>query len=174
MAWRRRRRNAWKGLAAGVIGGLVASGAMTPVHMISSKFSKDNKKPQRFGRDLESEQEEDATVKVASVVSEQTVGHGVSPEKKKVAGAAVHFAFGALVGGMYGVAAEFLPAVAIAYGIPFGTAVWLGAHVFCVPALKLSKPVTENTLPQEASEVAAHVVYGASAEGIRRLVRKRL
>src|SRR5262245_43404120 len=38
------------------------------------------------------------------------------------------------VGALYGAAAEIVPRVRMALGLPFGAAVWLGAHVIAVPA----------------------------------------
>ena len=43
-----------------------------------------------------------------------------------------------MVGALYGAAAEIVPRVTTAFGLPFGVAVWLGAHVIVVPALGLA------------------------------------
>jgi uncharacterized membrane protein YagU involved in acid resistance len=99
--------------------------------------------------------------------------HALAEEEKKAAGTAVHYGFGASVGGVYGVVAEMTPLVTRGGGVPFGTAVWLGAHVIVVPALGLSSPVTRSPLPKEVVELAAHFVYGAVTELIRRLLRTR-
>ena len=56
-------------------------------------------------------------------------------------------------------------------GTAFGAAVWMGAHVIVVPALGLSRPVTQSSAAQEATEFGAHVLYGTTAEGIRQLLR---
>jgi hypothetical protein len=96
----------------------------------------------------------------------------LQPEEKKPASYAVHYAFGTTVGGLYGIAAELKPAVATAAGAPFGAAVWLGAHEIAVPALKLGKPPTREPLPLQAVEFASHVVYGVTADAVRRLVHR--
>ena len=75
-----------------------------------------------------------------------------------MAGAAVHCGFGAGAGGVYGAVAEILPRVTKGGGVPFGTAVWLGAHVIMVPSLGLSRPATQSPLPKEVAELAAHFV----------------
>ncbi len=150
----------WKGLGAGLIGGLVASFAMGSFHSLASKLM-DGAAPEG----------EDSTIKTASAISEGIAQHKLTPEQKKIAGPAVHFGFGGMTGAAYGVAAELIPEVTTGYGVPFGTAVWLGAHVITVPALGLSKPITESSMPKEATELAAHFLYGAVTELCRRWLR---
>ena len=82
--------------------------------------------------------------------------------------------FGANVAAIYGTTAELAPLVSTGWGIPFGAAVWLGAHVITVPALGLSEPITHSAPRAEAVEFGAHLVYGAVAEGLRRFLRRRL
>ena len=122
---------------------------------------------------VESAKEEDSTVKAAAAISEGVFRHALAEEEKKAAGTAMHYGFGASVGGVYGAVAEMTPLVTRGGGVPFGTAVWLGAHVIVVPALGLSRPVTQSRLPKEIAELAAHFVYGAVTELIRRLIRTR-
>jgi putative membrane protein len=57
----------------------------------------------------ESRQDEDSTVKTASAISEGVFRHALTEDEKKVAGPAVHYAFGAGVGGVYGALAEMAP-----------------------------------------------------------------
>ncbi|MGI8991788.1 MAG: DUF1440 domain-containing protein [Bryobacteraceae bacterium] len=152
----------WKGLGAGLIGGLIASFAMGQVHSVATKI---------MGGEREGE---DSTVKTASAISEGVFNHKLTPERKKFAGPAVHFGFGGIVGAAYGAAAELIPEVTSGYGVPFGTAVWLGAHVIMVPALGLSKPVTESSMAHEATELAAHFLYGGVTELCRQWLRKSI
>jgi putative membrane protein len=163
---RRKRKSVWRGLVSGLAGGAVASLAMAQFHsLITKKWVKPPK---------EQEKEEDSTVKAASAVSEGVFNHRLQRQEKKPASSAVHYAFGAAVGGLYGAAAEWKPAVAIAAGTPFGAAVWLGAHEIAVPALKLSKPPTQEPLSMHAVEFASHLIYGVTADAVRRLVRRML
>lgn len=153
----------WIGLGAGLAGGLIASVAMTPVPMAAAKI--DGSGPP---------QGEDATVKTASAISEGLFRHKLTDYQKQMAGPLVHFGFGAKIGALYGAMAEVYPAVTAGFGVPFGAAVWLGAHVIMVPALGLSKPATQSPVSQEATELAAHLVYGAVTEFCRRLIRQRI
>jgi hypothetical protein len=43
-----------------------------------------------------------------------------------------------------------------------------------VPALVFSESVTESAPDAELTEFGAHLVYGAVAEGLRRLLRRRV
>jgi len=155
--------NPRKGLLAGAVGGLIACFAMSQFH---SSF-----------QNLESsdqDKQEDSSVKTASAVSETIFHHKLTPQQKKTAGPAVHYGFGASIATFYGAAVEILPVLRTGWGMPFGVAVWLGAHVITVPAVGLSEPVTRSTPGREAVEFGAHLVYGAVVEIVRRLLRNRV
>lgn len=158
------RGDAWKGLKAGLLAGVVAAWAMGQFHALLM-----NRPRMPAPR---SSKEEDSTVKTAARISEGVFHHTLTAEEKEVAGSLVHYAFGASVGGTYGAVAEAVPVITRGAGVPLGAAVWLGAHVIAVPALGLSKPVTRSSFSDEAVELAAHVVYGAVAELVRRMIRK--
>lgn len=153
--------NLWKGLLAGALGGLIASFAMSEFYSLlphAESYSQPDK--------------EDSTVRTASAISQTVFHHELTPDRKTIAGAAVHYAFGTIMAAEFGVLVEFCGATRFGWGLPFGVAVWLGAHVITVPALGLSEPVTRAAPAAEAAEFAAHLVYGAVVEGVRRALRK--
>jgi hypothetical protein len=76
------------------------------------------------------------------------------------------------MGALYGALAERAPVSSRGFGLPFATALWVGADEVAVPALGLSKRPAEDPISTHASALAAHWVYGAIAEGVRRAVRK--
>ena len=154
--------NLWRGLLAGAIAGLAGSFVMSQFHSMFPKVESSQK------------QEEDSTVKTASAVSERIFHHQLTPHEKQLAGPAVHYAFGSSVAAAYGAAVEAEPFLRIGKGLPFGVAVWLGAHVITVPALGLSPSVTASPPRQEAIEFGAHLLYGATVEAIRRFIRTRM
>jgi putative membrane protein len=162
-----REPSVWKGVVAGLAGGLAASFAMGPVHQYASKLSAARGRSTAI-------KGEDATVKAAESVTKAVADHPLNAKEKKIAGPLVHFAFGGGMGAAYGAVAEYWPVVESAVGLPFGAAVWLGAHAGAVPALGLSKPVTKSDPTSESAEAAAHLVYGAVTEMVRRGVRKLL
>lgn len=156
---RYRSRVGWKGLLAGAAGGLIASFAMV-------KFSS------LFMSGSNSEQgQEDSTVRAASAIVKALFHHELRPEQKVAAGPVIHYLFGSTMGATYGVLVEFWDEARTGWGLPFGAVVWLGAHVIVVPAFGLSKPITRNAPSAEAIEGAAHLVYGAMLESVRRSIR---
>jgi len=152
--------NLWKGLLAGALGGLIASFAMSEFYSLILS-AESNSEPGK----------EDSTVKAASAISQMVFHHVLTPDQKTIAGPALHYAFGMTMAGAYGVLVEFWDAARLGCGLPFGIAVWLGAHVITVPALGLSQPITRNAIASEAVEGAAHLVYGAVVEGLRGSLR---
>jgi putative membrane protein len=153
-----------RGAVVGLVGGLLAAGAMSIAHRILADLSPPAQSPP-------SAEPEDSTVKVASAAT-RLVGYRLAEDQKAVAGSVVHYAFGAGVGAVYGAAAEIVPRVTTAFGLPFGVAVWLGAHVVAVPALGLAEPPTRQPIGKEAKEFGLHLVYGAVTELVRRLLRR--
>jgi putative membrane protein len=183
----RNEPDVWKGAAAGLIGGFVASWMMNQFQAAWSKATEGFEKPhgvpsmqpseeQHPGQSSEQNQEnqDDATVKAARAISEGIFGRELKEHEKKAAGAAVHYAFGTATAGFYGAVAEFEPEVTCGAGLPFGAAFWLVADETAVPLLGLSKPPTEYPVSTHAYALASHLVYGLTAELVRRAVRKAL
>jgi uncharacterized membrane protein YagU involved in acid resistance len=157
----------WRGIVAGLVGGTIAAGAMSLVHrglvgLISAT--------QPSAPATKEQEGEDATVRVADGITRWLLGRALPEEKKPLASNIVHFAFGASVGGLYGGVATVAPRVTLAHGVPFGVAVWLGAHVIMVPALGLAPPLPRQPPAKEALECVLHLVYGAVTEVVRRLL----
>jgi putative membrane protein len=160
----------WRGILAGLVGGAVAAGAMSVAHKSVAGMStgaRQQKPPTQ-------EQDEDATVKVADGITRSLLRRPLPEDKKPLAGNAVHYAFGATVGALYGGVADVVPRVTTAVGLPFGVAVWLGAHVITVPALGLAEPPTRLPRSKEGLEFVLHLVYGTVTEIVRRLIRHAL
>jgi hypothetical protein len=161
-----------KGLAAGVLGGLVASLAMEQFQTLWTKASQKLQEAQ--GRKTKSSRAKPTTVKAADVISEQVFGHKVPKKKQKLAGEAVHYAMGATSAALYGAIAEVAPAVTAGEGLGFGLAVWLAVDELSLPALGLSKPPAKVPFSTHLYPLASHFVYGAVTEAVRRVVRKAL
>ena len=172
----------WKGLAAGVVGGSVASWVMEEFQALWGKVSEslegsggeDGSKEEGGQSPGGGEEQEPATVKAAEAISENVFGHELTKGEKDVAGPAVHYVMGAGSAAIYGVLAEFAPGVTAGAGVPFGTAVWLVADEAAVPALGLSKGPTEYPLSTHVYSLASHFVYGLTTEFVRRGVRRLL
>lgn len=166
------------GIVAGIAGGLVASWLMNEfMENVGPSLQKAVQ-----GGDAPSSQEsdggekpDDATMKTAdAVVSTVTGGRHLSHEGKEKGGPIVHYAFGAIMGATYGAIAEGLPASTFGFGTGFGAALFAGADLVAVPALNLSGSPSDAPVSSLATPFAAHLVYGATTELVRRLVRALL
>ena len=165
-AWRAvERTSIYKAIAVGLASGLAASWAMGQTHRAILN---------RVGNGSSHEQSEDPTLKVARAVSLPVLDRELTQQEKETAGPLVHYAFGSSMAAAYAVAAEFLPSVTAGEGIPFGAAVWLAAHVIAVPALGLTPPISQSSVPSEFAEFLAHLSYGAVTEFLRSRLRSLL
>ncbi|HKR58197.1 MAG TPA: DUF1440 domain-containing protein [Pyrinomonadaceae bacterium] len=193
---RRQRSDWWKGLAAGLVGGLVASWTMNRFQDVWSKLAKciegwpnydfqnvwcefsegleESSHPQASKPSPTLEEQDDTTVRTASAISEALFDHKLTQSEKKIAGPAVHYILGTGVGGLYGAAAEMAPKVAAGKGLPFGAAFWLVVDEGAVPLLGLSKGPRAYPLSTHAYALSSHFVYGLTAEVVRRAVRKAM
>jgi len=167
-------RSAWKGLVAGAAGGVVASWAMDRFQYWWLSFGgADELKLQQTQSD-EGNHEEPATVKTASAVSEGVFGHRLTVKEKEIAGPIVHYAVGTTGGAAYGIAAEYESGVTALAGIPFGAAFWLVVDEGALPVLGLAKGPTAYPISNHAYALASHLVFGLTAEIVRRTVRRVL
>ena len=187
------RSDLWKGIAAGLVGGLVASWTMNRFQDVWSKLAKgiatwpqyefqdawfeglgESPGSQISKSEPNTEVQDDTTVRAASAVSEKLFDHKLTQSEKKIAGPAVHYILGTGVGGLYGAAAEMTPKVTAGKGLPFGAVFWLVVDEGAVPLLGLSKGPTAYPLSTHAYALSSHFVYGLTAEVVRRAIRKAL
>jgi uncharacterized membrane protein YagU involved in acid resistance len=91
-----------------------------------------------------------------------------------VAAPAVHFAFGAAVGAVYGAYVERVRGGRPASGVGVGTALWITADEIAMPAFGLSGPTTRRPLEKHLQSFAAHMVYGTVAELVRNGARRAI
>jgi putative membrane protein len=182
--------NIYKGIAAGVAGGLVGSLAMNQFQQVLGKWMENEVRPHGaqslqqgspvhgIGRELAErgvdEPEDNAAVRTGNVVSEFVFDHHLTKSEKETAGAVAHYAMGATSGAIYGAVAEVMPAATVAEGLPFGAAVWLIADEGVVPASGLSKESSDYPPSIHAYAFASHLVYGLTTELVRRAVRRAL
>ena len=167
--------NAWKGLVAGVVGGVVASWTMDRFQYWWLSFGGgDERELQQAPPSEEGNREEPATVKTAAAISEGVFGHSLTVKEKEIAGPIVHYAVGTTAGAVYGLAAEYEPDVTTLAGIPFGAAFWMVVDEGALPLLGLAKGPTAYPISTHAYALASHLVFGLTAEVVRRTVRRAL
>ena len=91
------------------------------------------------------------------------------PSRARLVNNAMHWAYGALNGAVYGILAESLPRRRAGYGLPFGAAVWVGDYV-TLPAAGLYKPIWEYDVKTLADDLSAHLVFGLGTATTLRLL----
>lgn len=187
---RRERQSVWKGLAAGVAGGLAAAAVMNGFQARLSKQAAGEERShgaqslqqgsprQGIGLELRAEgkdeRTDDATERLANAIAVKVFDRELTEREKDAAGTAFHYAMGATSGALYGVLAEIAPGATAGGGLPFGVAVWLVADEGLVPAAGLSKSPSEYPLSIHAYSFASHLVFGLTAEVVRRAARRAL
>jgi putative membrane protein len=164
-------RSVWKGAVAGIAAGVVASWTMNQLQAALSRTSRLTHGDRERGQAERQEGDDDATMRAAQAISKGVTGRRLTDEQKQTAGPALHYAFGTSMAAAYGALAELTPRTSAAWGLPFGTALWLVADEIAVPALGLSKPPREYPVTTHASALAAHLVYGATTDLVRRAIR---
>ncbi len=171
---RRVDREILKGVVAGAAGGLAAAWVMNQFQAGWSKAAEKLQHSDMPPGEQSQADEEDATMKTAGKISENVFHRELSKDEKKKLAPVVHYAFGAGMGAVYGAIAELEPRATYGAGLPYGTAVFVGADEIAVPALGLSKPPKEYPASTHLYGLASHLVYGLSLEMVRRGVRRMM
>jgi putative membrane protein len=180
-----RQAEALKGILAGALAGLVGGLLMNQFQNLWSKLNQDEadsehahpprqhvSRQQLEGEQQSQEEEEPATVKTAEAISREVLDHELTKDERRIAGPLVHYTFSATTGMVYGALTELTPVAAVGFGLPFGAAVWAVADETMVPLFGLSKPPTAYPLSKHLYSLASHLIYGATTEAARRLVRR--
>jgi putative membrane protein len=147
-----------KALLAGVVGGLVGAAAKVAAEKIFPPCTEGDATPSEL------------MVKRA----QDAAGADFSPTAKQAAAAGMHWVFGAVAGGMYGVVAEYRPGATSWHGAAFGLTVNKLMHDGLLPRTGFVAPKAEQPLQERMSEWVTHAVYGMATETGRRAIRKRL
>jgi putative membrane protein len=173
--------NPLAGAAAGAIGGLVASWVMVQFNHvlgINGVPEEERRRPHAHRRVRALPNESDATIadepgsrRAASAVAEAVTGRPLTESQKDVGGPIAHYLFGAVVGAVYGAAAEVKPDTTAGFGLPFGATVWVTADEMGMPLLGLSEPPADLPWSRHASSFGSHLVYGVVVEAVRRAFR---
>jgi uncharacterized membrane protein YagU involved in acid resistance len=164
----------WKGAVAGAVGGLVGSWMMNEVSPVIEKIASAAGNGHQQRQTASSEEPEDATMITAEKISKAVAGIRLTKEQKKKGGTIVHYAFGALMGALYGAATEILPPVRSLAGLPFGAALFVGVDEVMLPVAGIAKMPNEYPPSSHLSGLGQHLVYGVTTEFVRRTLRNRL
>ena len=150
-----RKRSILKGALAGLVGGIVGSGAKAVAERIY---------PPRV----------DGQEPPPAVLVERVVGHPLSEGQRAVATAGIHWTFGALAGAAYGAAVEMEPKAGAWRGAAFGLALNKLTHQSLLPKAGLVEPTVRQSTQERQSEWVTHAIYGITTDLVRRIVRRGL
>jgi putative membrane protein len=165
-----RKKHLLRGVLAGIGGGLAATWVTNVLIEGSGGRLRKSLQAEKELAAQAAQTDKEARHEAMEDVTMKTAGH-LSWEKKKTAGPIVHYGFGALMGGLYGGVAEFSATARRGFGTAFAAALFAGEDLMAVPALHLSAPGAEQQPPALTTPFAAHLVYGATAELVRRSLR---
>lgn len=150
-----RKRSILKGALAGLVGGIVGSGAK----IVAEKLYP----PRTAGQ-----------TPPPVALAERLAGHPLAPDQQEAALQGIHWAFGALAGAAYGAAVELEPKAAAWRGAAFGLTLNKIAHNTMLPRMGLAEQPVRQRTQQRQSEWITHAVYGVTTDLVRRMVRKGL
>jgi len=157
-----------RGVLTGLVAGIAASFAMDQFQAAAAALSSSDD-----GGD-DDDQPEPATQKAADAVAIALVGRAIPDADKALAGQAIHYALGIGLGVAYAVAAEFRPGVTGGYGLGFGIVTATLLDEAAVPATGLGEAPWKSDLSTTLYGYASHLVFGGTAELVRRQVRTTL
>lgn len=149
-----------RGAIAGLAAGIAAALAMDLAQWALAKMQPE-----------EGEASEPATEKAVDRVAEAVGGAPVPKAEKPLAGQAVHYTFGALLGAGYGIAAEYDERVTAGAGSVLGVGSALLFDEAAVPAAGLGEAPWDASASTHLYSMVSHLIYGMVAEGTRRLTR---
>jgi putative membrane protein len=151
----RRKRSLFKGFLAGAIGGLVGAAAKAAGEAVYP--------PRTQGQ-----------IPPPAVLVNRMSDRPLSEKEEEVSVRAIHWGFGALVGGVYGAVAEYQPVVTGRLGANFGLTLCGITHASALPMMGLTESPENQPAREHASELVTHAIYGVTTEVVRRLARKAL
>ena len=165
-----------KGLLAGLVGGAVGTLVLNLFQTASLKGTAVAEKQIGNGGKYTREQEGllQGYEKAHTITAVQVAGAAgirLSGKQQHNSPQLVEYAFGALCGGIYGALAEVLPEVTAGFGTVYGATLFTGASEIVIPALGWIDPPGKRTPVQHLGGLAGNVVYGATTEAVRRLLR---
>jgi uncharacterized membrane protein YagU involved in acid resistance len=175
----------WKGIVAGAAGGLVAAWAMEQFQQRFSHVAGDradeaqrwSARPEAWdarSQDQVSGQPASATENAAEAAASTLALAPLDPSTRASTAQALHYAFGIGVGAVYGALAESDPGVTRLGGIAFGLGVWAAADEISTALFGLAPAPADRPPLAHTYSVLSHVVYGLTAEGVRRSTRVAL
>jgi putative membrane protein len=158
-----------RGLAAGAVGSAVQDLFFQATRAIAPATPRDV-----FSPPEPEQRDETATQTVARRLVACFMQRPLSREGKAKGGVVVHYAFGAALGGGYGLLRETVPAARTPAGvIAFGVTAWVVGDDLVLPAFRLAAGPAAYPLKTHAYAIAAHLVFSAAVAAAYEAMRPR-
>jgi F0F1-type ATP synthase assembly protein I len=152
----------FSGLAAGFVGGIVATWVLDKYQQGALEVTRRAEGAVGAGPVLSRYQEDR--------MHDQQRAHAETADR--LAAPIVHYAVGALAGSAYGLAAELIPAVRAGYGTGYASLLFMGGSQALLPGFGFG--ALNNRAANQGDGLSGHIIYGATLEATRRLLRRML
>jgi len=158
-----------RGLVAGAVGSAVQDLFLRASHKIAPAT------PEGVFSPPERDQiEENATQTVARRFVQLFMQRPLSADGKAKGATIVHYAFGAALGGVYGLLRETAPALRRPVGvIAYGFGAWMVGDNLVIPAFRLGAWPNAYPLKTHAYALGAHMVFGVATAAAYEAMRPR-
>ena len=163
------------GLAAGFLGGIAATWVLDKYQQGALEVTRRAENAVGAGPVLSRYQEHQlrdqqrAHIETADRLAKSTLGKNLSRTQRRDAAPIVHYAVGALAGGVYGLAAELIPAVRAGYGTGYASLLFRGGSQSLLPGFSFG--AQKGNAAAQGDGLSGHLVYGAVLEASRRFFR---
>jgi len=155
-------------LLYGAIGGLVGTAVMDQVTTLMY-YKLESEEGRKREESIGGESMPRAVIRI---VSQALTGARPSDGTVSKLAPAVHWAYGATWGALYGLAHDRAPALSAAGGAPFGATFWLVGDEGLPTALGFAPPPQAFPVTSHVRGLVAHLVYAAAADGVYRALRR--
>jgi uncharacterized membrane protein YagU involved in acid resistance len=150
---------AMKRVDAALVGGVAGSFAMDVAQNLFTGIFERNRPPEVQDEEVE------AIVGVVRVIAKYAPIVGTERVAGPV-GHALHYAFGCGFALAYVAVRERVPAIGIAGGAVFGTALWIVSDRVLIPAFKLGRPWARYSPSERTNALVSHLAYAMTVEAI--------
>jgi hypothetical protein len=156
----RRDQRAIAGAFAGLVATLPMTALMTLWHRRLPPWKRDSLPPAQI---------------TSTLLSVLSLDDDVSPSQETALTIASHFAYGATMGGLFGLlSADRTPAQSAVAGNVFGTAVWAASYFGWLPAAGLYRSPSREPRERHLLMLAAHLAWGTTLGLVTELTRSAI
>jgi hypothetical protein len=158
-------------LARGTIAGLAGTAVVTAVMLVEERFGVPGARVSPG--DPESWEEAPAPAQVGQRVAEGVFDRPLPVASAPLVGSAVHWAYGAAWGALYGLVAETRRPPWAPAGAVLGLGVWAAGHAGLLPAAGLAPPFWRQPHSGAGFAAANHVLFGLATARVEQALAAR-